>query len=214
MPRYLRYAVLIPLSVLAFYLLFVLPRIDLGWPGDLALLAAAWLVWYLLWARMRKSAATARMDESVAPMSPGEQRAWVGVFFTVAILVYYALHSSPMAAADGTMSPRALAIGKHVSWLLIASLVVTRVLRKRWRDTVETDERDRQIEARASGCARGGLSIFVLALAVMFAFSPPDHLAWAKPMAISNLLLIGLFASNLLEYVVAGVSYRRDRRGA
>lgn len=214
MPRSLRYAVLVPLSVLAFYVLFVLPDIDLGWPGGLAMLASAWLVWYLLWATLRETAAAAKTDESVAPVSPGEQRAWIGVAFTAAILVYYALRSSQMVAADGSMAPEASAVGRHIAMLVIGWLVVMQVLRKRWRDTVEADERDRQIEAHAGGWARGGLSIFVLALAVMFAFSPPAQLAWAKPMTMSNLLMTGLIASCLLEYAVTGLSYWRDRRGA
>lgn len=214
MSRTLRYAVLIPLSVMAFYVLLVQPDIDLGWPGGLAVLAAAWLVWYLLWATMQQSATVAKTDESVAPVSPGEQRAWIGLIFTVAILIYYALRGSQMVAADGSMAPEAAAIGRHIGMLVIGWLVVMQVLRKRWRDTVETDERDRQIEAHASGWARSGLSIFVLALAVMFAFSPLDRLTWAQPMVISNLLMTGLIASSLLEYAVTGLSYWRDRRGA
>lgn len=212
MSRNLRYVVLIPLSVLAFYMMFVLPDFDLGWLGGLAMLAGAWLVWYLLWATVQESTAAAKSDESIAPVSPGEQRAWVGLFFTVAILVYYALHGSQMVAADGTMAPQASAIGRHIGTLVIGWLVVMEALRKHWRDTVETDERDRQIETRASGWARGGLS--VLALAVIFAFSPLQQLAWATPMTISNLLMVGLIASCLLEYAVTGLSYWRDRRGA
>ncbi|HZX70667.1 MAG TPA: hypothetical protein VFE77_07605 [Rhodanobacter sp.] len=214
MSRSLRYAVLIPLSILAFYVLFVLPDIDLGWPGGLALLVGAWLVWYLLWATMQASAAAARTDDAVAAVSPGEQRAWIGLIFTAAILVYYALRGSQMVAADGTMAPEASAIGRHIAMLIVGWLVVMQVLRKRWRDTVEADERDRIIQARAGSWARIGLSVFVIALAVMFAFSPLDRLAWATPMTISNLLMTGLIASCLLEYAVIGVAYWRDRRGA
>ncbi|WEN15206.1 hypothetical protein PY254_00560 [Rhodanobacter sp. AS-Z3] len=176
MSRSRRYAVQIPLSLLAFYVLFVLPDIDLGWPGGLAMLAAAWLVWYLLWASLRESAAAAKADDS--------------------------------------MAPEASAIGRPISWVVIAWLVVMRVLRKRWRDTVEADERDRHIEARASSWARGGLSVFMLALAVMFAFTPLDHLRWARPMTLSNLFMAGLIASCLLEYVVTGMTCWLDRRSA
>ena len=214
MPRSLRYAVLIPLSVLAFYVLFVLPDIDLGWPGGLAMLGAAWLVWYLLWATMQESAAAAKTDEATVPVSPGEQRAWIGLIFTAVILLYYALHGSQMVAADGTMAPEASAIGKHIGLLVVGWLVVMQLLRKRWRDTVEEDERDRGIQARANSWARTGLSVFVLGIAVMFAFSPLDHLQWAKPMTLSNLMMTGLIASSLLEYAVTGVAYWRDRRGA
>lgn len=215
MPRSLRYAVLIPLSVLAFYVLFVLPDIDLGWVGGLAMLAGAWLVWYLLWATMQESAAAAKIgDVAAAPASPGEQRAWIGLAFTTAILVYYALRGSQMVAADGTMAPEASAIGRHIAMLVVGWLVVMQVLRKRWRDTVEEDERDRIIQARAESWARMGLSVFVLAIAVMFAFSPSDRLAWARPMTISNLMMTGLIVSCLLEYALTGVAYWRDRRGA
>lgn len=214
MPRSLRYAVLIPLSILAFYVLFVLPDVDLGWPGGLAVLVGAWFVWYLLWATMRETAAAAKTGETAVPISPGEQRAWIGLIFTAAILVYYALRGSQMVAVDGTMAPEASAIGRHIGMLVVGWLVVMRVLRKRWRDTVEEDERDRTIQARASSWARIGLSVFVLGIAVMFAFSPLDHLQWAKPMVISNLMMAGLIASSLLEYVVTGVAYWRDRRGA
>ncbi|MEO7051436.1 MAG: hypothetical protein ABI128_07200 [Rhodanobacter sp.] len=197
-------------------MLLVQPDMDLGSLGGLAVLIAAWLIWYLLWATMRASAAAAKTDESVAPVSPGEQRAWVGLIFTVATLAYYALRGSQMVDADGTMAPEASAIGKHIGMLVVAWLVVMEFLRKRWRDTVETDGRDRQIEARASGWARGGLSllVLVLVLAMVFAFSPLDHLAWAKPRVISSLLMTGLIAWCLLEYAVTGLSYRRDRSGA
>jgi hypothetical protein len=147
-------------------------------------------------------------------VSPGEQRAWLGLVFTTAILLHCALRSPQTVAADGTMVPAPSEIGRHIGMLVIAWLVVMEVLRKRWRDTVKTDQRDRQIEARASGRSRGGRSLFVLALAAMLAFSPLDHLAWAKPIVISNLLMAGLIASCLLKYAVTGLSYCHDLRGA
>ncbi|HEY8587556.1 MAG TPA: DUF2178 domain-containing protein [Rhodanobacter sp.] len=214
MSRSLRYAVLIPLSVFAFYVLFVLPDIDLGWPGGLAVLAGAWLVWYLLWATLRESAAAARTDERLATISPGEQQAWIGLVFTAAILAYYALRGSQMVADDGSMAPEATAIGKHIGMLIVGWLVVMHVLRKRWRDTVAEDERDRVILARASGWARVGLSVFVIGVAVTFAFSPLERLAWAQPMTISNLMMMALIAASLLEYAVTGLTYWRDRRDA
>lgn len=214
MSRSLRYAVLVPLSILALYALFVLPDIDLGWPGGLAMLAGVWIVWYLLWATLQESAAAASIDGAAASVSPGEQRAWIGLVFTAAILVYYTLRGSQMVAADGGMAPAASAIGKHLGMLVVGWLVVMQVLRRRWRDTVAEDERDRTIQALAGNWARIGLSVFVLGLAVMFAFSPPDRLQWAVPMAVSNLMVTGLVASSLLEYAVTGVAYWRDRRGA
>lgn len=210
MSRSLRYAVLIPLSVLAFYVLFVLPDVDLGWPGGLALLAGAWLVWYLLWAAW--TAPGTSPGEAVAAVSPGEQRAWIGLLFTLAILLYFGLRATQMVGADGGRAPEATAIGRHIGMMVVAWLVVMQVLRRRWRDRVEADERDRAIEARAAGWARGSLVVFVVALAVLFAFTPPDRLAWARPMTLSNMLMAGLIGSCLLEYLVTGLAYWRDRR--
>lgn len=210
----LRLALLIPLSIAAFYVLFILPDIDLGWVGGLALLAAAWVVWYLLWRTLRELAGRARGSDTIAAPSPGEWRAWVGLLFTAAILVYYALRGSQMVAADGTMAPEASSIGEHIGMLVVGWLVVMRILRKYWRDTVEQDERDHQIQTRASHWARGGLSVFMLGLAVMLAFTPLDHLRWAVPMALSNMLMFALIAASLVEYLVSGISYWRDRREA
>jgi hypothetical protein len=209
MSRSLRYAVLIPLSVLAFYVLFVLPDIDLGWPGGLAVLAGAWLVWYLLWATW--SAPGTAVGDAGAAISPGEQRAWIGLVFALAILLYFGLRAPQMVGMDGGRAPEATVIGRHIGMLVVAWLVVMRVLRQRWRDTVEADERDRAIEAHATGWARGGLVAFLIALAVLFAFTPPDRLAWARPMTLSNLLIAGLIGSCLLEYLVTGLAYWRDR---
>ena len=211
MSRSLRYAVLIPLSILAFYVLFVLPDIDLGFAGGIALLLGAWIVWYLLWKTMHSSTAATNVDDSAAPVSPGEQRAWIGLIFTAAILTYYALRGGQMVAPDGTMAHEASAIGRHIGTLTVAWVVVMSVLRKRWLDKVEQDERDRVIQARATSWSRCGLVVLVLALAITFAFSPLDHLQWAKPMVISNLLMVGLIASSLLEYAVTGITYWRDR---
>ncbi len=212
MNRSLRLALLVPLAVAAFYVLFVLPDIDLGWIGGLALLGGAWVVWYLLWQTLSEWAAASRAGDDVAMPSPGEWRAWIGAAFTAAILFYYALRGSQMVAADGSMAPEASSIGRHIGMLVIGWLVVMQVLRNRWRSAVEEDERDRQIQARAGTWARCALSGFVLCLAVMFAFSPPERLHWAVPMALSNLLMTGLIATSLLEYLVSGICHWRDRR--
>ncbi|WP_157581964.1 hypothetical protein [Rhodanobacter spathiphylli] len=115
------------------------------------------------------------------------------------------------------MTPRSLRylvlVPLSVGRLVVAWLVVMQVLRKRWRDTVEA-ECDRQIGPRASGWARAGLSIFALALAVMFVFSPLGHPGWARPLAISSLLMAGLTGSCLLGYAVTGITCWHDRRGA
>src|SRR5258705_6031233 len=94
MRRTFRYAILVPLSVLAFYLLFVLPDVDLGWPGGLALLGCSWLGWGLLWATVRGRGTSPGQKGELPPASPGEEGAWLGVWFTPGTLLYYALRAS------------------------------------------------------------------------------------------------------------------------
>ena len=144
-------------------------------------------------------------------ISSGEQRAWVGLIFTTGILIYFALHSAQMVAVDGSMAPEASALGRHIVMLIVFWQIAMYVLRKRQHDAVELDERDRSIHARFDGVAHIALSVFVLVIAVMFAFSPLDRLTWAKPMTISNLMLYGLIASSALGYLVTGVTYWRGR---
>ena len=211
MNRTVRYVVLIPLSALAFYMLFIMRGVDLPLPASLALLAAAWVVWYLLWATLQQSSATAKTDASIALLSPGEQQAWVGLLFTAGILAYFALHSAQMVAADGSMAPEASRIGRQIVMLIIFWQIVMQALRKRWLDAVERDERDRVIDAQCNRTTLVALSVFVLAVAITFAFSPVDRLAWAKPMTIANLLVAGLIAASALGYLLAGVAYWRDR---
>jgi hypothetical protein len=211
--RSLRYAVLIPLAILAFALEFVVPHPGWELPLRSGVLIAACVVWYLLWATMRMPASASRGD-AAAPVSPAEQRAWVGLLFTAAILVFYALRGGEMVAADGTMAPAASAIGRHIGTLVLVWLVVMRVLRRRWHDTVDEDERDRAIHARACGWARSALSVFVFGVALAFAFSPLDRLGWARPMMLSNLMMVGLVATSLVEYTATGLSYWRDRHRA
>src|SRR5690606_6148922 len=129
--------------------------------------------WYLLWATWQSGQA---MGEAVATVSPGEQQAWTGLVFTLAILLYFGLRASQMVGPDGGRAPEATVIGRHVAMLVVAWLVVMRVLRQRWRDRVQADERDRAIAKHAAGWARGSLVVFVIALAVLFAFTPPDRL--------------------------------------
>lgn len=212
MKRSLRLALLIPLSLAAFAVLFLLPGLHLGGIGSGAVLIAAWVVWYLLWQTLREWPAQSHSGDGVAMPSPGEWHAWIGLLFSAAILLYLGTHNAQMVATDGSMSRAATPIGRHIAMLVIAWLVVMQVLRKYWRDTVQSDERDRAIQARATSWARGALTVFVIALAVMFAFSPLDRLQWAMPMTLSNLLIAGVIGSCVLEYLVSGLSYWRDRR--
>jgi hypothetical protein len=131
--------------------------------------------------------------------------------FTGAILVYFAVDGWKLIAADGSPAPEAAEVGRHLGFLIFGWLVVMQVLRKRWRDTVEMDERDRGIGARANAWARWSLSLLVLGLAVTLAISAPDRLPWAKPTVVSGLLVVALLVASLVEYAVTAISYWWDR---
>lgn len=212
MKRSIRLSLLIPLSLAAFAMLFLLPGTHLGRIGSVAVLAAAWVVWYLLWKALRERSAQSGDGDGIAMSSPGEWRAWIGLLFSAAILLYLGTHYAQMVAADGSMSRAAPPIVRHIVMLIIVWLVVMQLLRKYWRDTVHSDERDRAIQARATSWARGALIVFVIVLAVMLGLSPLDRLQWAQPITLSNLLIAGVIGSSTLKYLVSGLSYWRDRR--
>lgn len=135
---------------------------------------------------------TITIDENTMTISVGEQRASIGLVFSAGIRVYFALNGAQMAAPGGRMAPAASTLGRQIVMLIIFWRIGMQAPRQRLRDAVERDERDRAIQARACNWARMSLAVFVIGAAVMFAFSPLDHLAWAKPMTVYNLLMFGL----------------------
>lgn len=210
------YLILVPLAAIAVYVLFIAPDVDLGWIGNLLMLGACWTVFYLLWRGPKPDAEQTDGEHSsgsdlLAGLSPAELSAWVGLAFTAAILAYFALRSSQMVADDGSMAPEASAIGQHIGILVIGWLVLSSILRSGQRDAVSEDERDRVIAHRATGWARMALVVFVIGVAVTFAFTPPEHLQWAAPMVISNMMMFGLLVSCLFEYGITALAYLRDR---
>jgi hypothetical protein len=90
--------------------------------------------------------------------------------------------------------------------------VLSSVLKSRWQGAVEEDERDRQIEAQAQYWGYGAISVYVIALALLLGFSPPDRLAWATHFMIGNLLVLSLMWACLFEYAAKSLYYLRDRQ--
>jgi hypothetical protein len=147
--------------------------------------------------------------------SPGEWQAWIGSAFMAVAAAWLALRL-PLFAVPGPIwaNPDAAAAGRTVAMLMVAWAIVSSVLAGLWRDRVSSDERDRQIEARAGGRARLLLVLLLVALAVTLGFSPADRLQWATPLLLANLLMLFLMLSSLFESAVTAVSYWRDRRGS
>lgn len=178
--------------------------VDAGSAGMVLLVATTWAALYGIHRMPRGELDTA--------VSPGEWRAWTGVGFTSAAIAYFLAKADVLAAAPVLDNPDANAIGRNLVMLLIAWIVLASVLRSRWKNDVQEDERDREIERNASGWARGALTFCVIVVAVMLGLSPVSKLTWATPTAIANVLIFSLLWSSLIEYAVTAISYLRDRR--
>lgn len=184
---------------------------DLGLPfegvGTLLLTVGTW---YCVDALHRAPA-----NERESAIAPGEWQAWVGVAFVGAILVTmltgadaFAAHLpiSQNADADGA--------GRRVGALFVAWLVLAHVLRERWSGRVVADERDAQIELRASQWGRGGTAFLVLGVAGMLGFSDTDRLRELSYPLFAHALMVSLLCGVWLEQLVSAALYWRDRRAA
>jgi len=145
-------------------------------------------------------------------MSPGEWRAWLGLAFTLVIGAYSVVHAHAFQGPPLWHNPDANRVGRNIVMLLVAWTILSRVLAARWRSTVQRDERDREIDARATQWARIALVAILLGYAVLFSFSPAERLAWAPPPMIGHLLIVALIASCAIEYFVSAIGYWRDRQ--
>lgn len=201
-------AALLLMASLSLWLLMAGPErllgVDTGMAGVALLVTVAWVSLYGVSRLPRGTLERAA--------SPGEWKAWIGSGFMLAAIVYFL--GNVDAFADGTAwnNPEAAAVGRHLVLLLVAWAVLSSVLSSRWKSAVEEDERDREIAAKASGWGRGALTVCVIGIAVMLAFSPARKLQWAAPSMVANLLVFALMWGWFVEYVATGVAYWRDRR--
>ena len=196
------------LALVAFWVLLAGPEellgLDLGGFGIGLSALVAWLAIHGITAAPR-----GELDEQV---SPGEWKAWIGAAFSALVAGYLLAKSSVIAdAADLHDLGR---IGRNIVLLLVAWVVVSQVLQWRWKGAVLADERDREIEARGATWGRSATVVAVIGIAATLGLTPAARLAWATPIAIAHLLVFALVASCLVEYVVTGVAYWRDRVAA
>lgn len=199
---------LLVVAGLALWLLLAGPSrilgVDSGNLGVMLLMTTAWVSLYAI-SRMPR-------DAGQEGMSPGEWRAWLGVGFMLVASVYFLGHVRVFGQGSAWNNPDASRVGRNLVLLLIAWTVLSGVMASRWRGLVQEDERDRLIERHALGWGRTGLVVFVIGLALMLGFSPPDRLQWATHFMIANLLVFALMLGLLVEYVATGLHYWRDRR--
>lgn len=179
--------------------------VDIGMLGSALLCVTAWIALY----------AVSKMpgDALEGDIAPGEWQAWIGTVFMGVATVYFVskLHLFQFETVPG--APHLRVVVRNLVMLLVAWLVLSRVIASRWKGRVQSDERDREIEARAAGWGRGALVAAVIALAVTLGLSPADRLAWATHFMIGSLLILMLMGGWLVENAATAALYWRDRRG-
>lgn len=178
--------------------------IDTGNVGMVLLIASAWSALYAI-SRLPRGEA----DDGI---SPGEWKAWIGMGFMLVAIGYFLANVQVFAHGGPADNPDANRISGNLVMLLIAWTVLSSVLKSRWHGGVEEDERDRQIGSQANSWGYGAISAYVIGLALLLGFSPPDRLQWATHFMIGNLLVLSLMVACGSEYAAKVVLYRRDRR--
>ena len=199
------WAGLVVVATFALWLLLGSGRVfgvDIGGLGVTLVVLVAWGSLYAV----SRTPAGGDIEHAV---SPGEWKAWIGLGF---MLVGTAYLLGRIELMDGESMARASAVARNLIMLLVAWIVLSKVLAARWKDRVQEDERDREIEVRAAGGGRGALGCAVIGLAVLLGFSPVDRLQWATHFMIGNLLVLALMASWLVEYAATAGMYWWDRR--
>lgn len=189
---------------LALWLIVAMPSrwhgIDTGVTGSALLVAAAVIG---LWLASRIP------GDAEEKASPGEQKRWVALAFTVLIGAVMLLKADVFAQASSVADLRD--VGRPIGIFLVGWVIFSALLSQRFGARVQEDERDRAVEASADAWSHGALAFTIVGIAVMFGFSPAERLAWATPIVIANLLMFALLWSCFVGSVVALVLYRRDR---
>lgn len=177
--------------------------IDTGNAGVVLLMGTVWISLYAI-GRMPRGA----LD---AAASPGEWKAWTGVAFMAIAIAYFVAKAHVFRDGTAWNNPDAGIVGRNLVMLLIAWTVLSSVMSSRWKGAVQEDERDREIAAQASGWGRGAMMFWVIGIALLLGFSPPEKLQWATHLMIANLLVSALMWGFLCEYAATAVYYWRDR---
>lgn len=201
-------AILLAGAGVSFWLLLAEPRhlfgIDAGQLGAALLVTVLWTsLWFL------SCHPIDRMDTAA---SHGEWQAWIGSAFLALVIVYF-LSQWSVFAVPGTVldNPAAARVGRNGVMLLVAWVVLSSVLGRRWKLQVTTDERDRLIASRAGHSARNAQVILIVGLAVTLGFSGETHMRWATPLLLAHLLILVLMIASLVESLASAFAYWRDR---
>lgn len=194
------------LASLAAWLMWLAPDrvfgIDAGLLGSLILLATGWLVVWLWW-RVREVA------EDYASL--GQQLAGLGLFFSAAIGLSFALRLHELGWTLPDEAARNFALGRNVLLMLILWPVSAAILRALRGDDGLEDERDRAIAARACAHAYTVLAIALVALIVQLGFGGEPMRALATPVSVAHWLIGLLIVATIAEHLSAILQYRRQQ---
>ena len=179
--------------------------LPLDWIGTVLFVAAVWFF-------VDAVHSVPRSDAELA-IAPQEWQAWVGLAFctasVVAIWIYLPIFAAQMSIRE---NPDAADAARSIGMLFVAWAVLAYVLNQRWAGTVIADERDRDIEKRASSWGRAASTALVIAIAVMLGFSPTNRLQTLSYPWIAQLLMASLLVGACFDNAVAALLYWRDRQ--
>ncbi|MDX2298886.1 MAG: hypothetical protein NW204_04100 [Xanthomonadaceae bacterium] len=203
----LRLLGLLVVALLALWLLLAggdrVLGLDTGKLGFAALVTLAWGSLYAVYRLPR--------GEADAAIAPGEWQAWIGLVFMAQLLAYLLLKSDVLIHAPVLHNVQARTVGNHVVMLFVAWLVISQLMKARWQDKVQEDERDREIARVAASWSSGALTFCVIGVAVTLGLSPAEKMAWATPPAIAHMLVYALLWAGLISHAAAAIQYWRDR---
>ncbi len=143
-------------------------------------------------------------------MAPAEIGAWLLLVYTAAIAAWILVYAHLLM--DGWSGSDMRSASVRLVMVVLSYLVVSTVMRARRGKSVLEDERDRQIQIRATQWARGALVACMFGVMFVLAFSPAYKLQWATPPAIATMLLFALVWSWLVEAAAKVAMYWWDRR--
>ena len=133
--------------------------------------------------------------------------------FTTAVLIAIAqkaqVFNLPVPIYENVDAGRA---GRSIGTLFVAWLVLAEVLKHRWSATVQLDERDRQIEQKASTWGRCTSAFVIIAIAVFLGFSPTARLQQLSYPLLAQMLLCALLLGTWFDQAATAWLYWRDRR--
>lgn len=206
--RRLAFPMLLAVAGLALWMLLAgaesLFGLDLGGVGFAVLVLSAWGALHVV----SKQSPT----DTELQVSPAEWKAWIGTAFTAVAVLYFVARMHVFQTPNLADSPEAREVGRNLVLLLVAWTVLSSTVGRRWKDRVQEDERDREIEREAAGWSRHAVTAMIVGLAVVLGISPADRLEWATLPMIANLLVLVLMVGCLVDNGASAVRHWLDRR--